>query len=166
LFAGGEYKFCAAIRALQDSIVIFHVPLRSLAWHHKARSLPACGKQVPARVRKISAEANPRAASALSLRNQIGTLDRASYRARLILFAALLLTQPLSRQRLFHTSLFSWLHVKAVPFDFLNDVFLLHFALETTQRILQRFTLLYRDFCQKVFTPIPWNGYQIKTGSL
>jgi hypothetical protein len=69
-------------------------------------------------------------------------------------------------ERLFHTSLFSWLHVKAVPFDFLNDVFLLHFALETTQRILQRFTFLYCDFRQKVFTPIPWNGYQIKTGSL
>jgi hypothetical protein len=166
LLAGGEYKFCAAIRALQDSIVVFHVPLRSLAWSRKARSLPACGKQVPIRVRRNSAEVNPRITSALSLRILIGTLDPASYRARLILLAALLLAQSLSRQRLFHTSLFSGLHVKAVPFNFLDDVFLLDFALESTQRILQGFTFLNCDFCQAVLTPIPWSGYVMKADSL
>jgi hypothetical protein len=31
---------------------------------------------------------------------------------------------------------------------FLNDVFLLHFALKTAQRILKRLTLLNDDFCQ------------------
>lgn len=146
--------------------MVFHVPLRSPAWTRKARSLPACGKQVPLRLRKISAEAIPRNASASSLRNRIGTLEITSYRARLILLTALLLAQSLSRERLFHTGLFSWLHVKAVPLDFLDDVFLLDLALESSQRIFQGFTFLNRYFCQVVFTPIPWYGYQMKTGSL
>jgi hypothetical protein len=88
------------------------------------------------------------------------------YRARLILFAALLFPQSLSRQRLFHPGFFSRFHVKAVPLDFLNDVFLLDLALETPQRILQGFTFLNCDFCQAVFTPIPWNGYEMQTDSL
>jgi hypothetical protein len=35
-----------------------------------------------------------------------------------------------------------------VPLDFLNDVFLLHLALETAQRILQRFAVLQLYFSQ------------------
>ena len=50
--------------------------------------------------------------------------------ARSILFAALLFSEPLARKRLFGATLFSWLHVEAVLFDFLNDVFLLHLPLE------------------------------------
>jgi hypothetical protein len=37
--------------------------------------------------------------------------------------------------------------------DFLDDVFLLHFALETTQCIFQRFTLLDDYFCHFFNSP-------------
>ena len=39
--------------------------------------------------------------------------------------------------------------------DFLDDIFLLHFALETAQRIFQRFTFLNADFSHLDFTVLP-----------
>jgi len=39
--------------------------------------------------------------------------------------------------------------------DFLDDVFLLHLALETAQSIFQRLTLLDDDFSHLTFTPNP-----------
>jgi len=48
------------------------------------------------------------------------------------LFFTSLFAIALARQCLLHAHLFAWLHVVRVPLDFLDDVFLLHFALEAT----------------------------------
>jgi hypothetical protein len=72
----------------------------------------------------------------------------ASRTERLILFATLLLAQSLPRKRFFRPALFAGLHVEAVLLYFLDYVFLLHFALKTTQCILKRLILLNDDLCQ------------------
>src|SRR5580698_4558254 len=67
-------------------------------------------------------------------------------RRRLVRFSPLLLAQSLPRKGFFGPALFAWLHVEAVLLDFLDDVFLLHLALETAQCIFQRLTFLDNDF--------------------
>ena len=69
------------------------------------------------------------------------------------LFLAGLLAIALAGQGLLHAHLLAWLHVIRVPLDFLDDVFLLHLALETAQCILKRFAFLNLYFCQKRFHP-------------
>jgi len=64
----------------------------------------------------------------------------------LIRFSPLLLAQSLPRKRFLGTAFLAGLHVEAVLLDFLNDVFLLHLALETAQGIFQRLTFLDNDF--------------------
>lgn len=51
---------------------------------------------------------------------------------------------------------------------FLDDVFLLHFALETPQGILQRLTLLQSNFRQIRYTPklVPLGPYKLITNLL
>ena len=73
---------------------------------------------------------------------------RAASHAVLVLLATLLLAQSLPRKRFFGPALLARLHVEAVLLYFLNDVFLLHFALETAQCILKRLTLLNDYLCQ------------------
>src|SRR5580704_11037918 len=73
---------------------------------------------------------------------------RRRYQQELILLATLLLAQSLPRKRFFGPAFFSGLHIEAMLLYFLNDVFLLYFALKTAQRILKRLTLLNDDFCQ------------------
>ena len=60
----------------------------------------------------------------------------------LIRFSTLLLAQSLPRKRFLGPALLARLHVEAMLLDFLNDVFLLHLALETSQRVFQRLTFL------------------------
>jgi len=55
----------------------------------------------------------------------------------LILFFTRLFPSALACQRCFHTLLFAGLQVKGVTFHFLDDVFLLHLALEAAEGILQ-----------------------------
>ena len=50
--------------------------------------------------------------------------------AALILFFTCFLTRPLASQRGLHTLLLAGLQLKGVALDLLNDVFLLHLALE------------------------------------
>src|SRR5580692_309805 len=76
-------------------------------------------------------------------------------RRRLVRFSPLLLAQSLPRKGFFGSALFAWLHVEAVLLDFLDDIFLLHLALETTQCIFQRFAFLDNDFSHFTFTPNP-----------
>jgi hypothetical protein len=71
----------------------------------------------------------------------------------LVRFAPLLLAQSLPRKRFFGPALFAGFHVEAVLLDFLDDIFLLHLALETAQGIFQRFTLLNDDFCHGLNSP-------------
>jgi len=70
----------------------------------------------------------------------------------LILFFTCLFSSAFTCQRSFHTLLFAGLQVKGVTFHFLDDVFLLHLALEAAKGVFQRLALLKPNFCQ-IYTP-------------
>jgi hypothetical protein len=73
----------------------------------------------------------------------------------LILLFAGLLAVTLAGQCFLDAALFAGLQIVGVTLDFLDDVFLLHLALETAERILERLAFLYADFCQIENTPKP-----------
>ena len=73
----------------------------------------------------------------------------------LVRFPPLLFAQSLPRKRFFSPALLTGLHIEAMLLDFLDDVFLLHLALEAAQSILQGFTFLNNDFSHVEFTPNP-----------
>ncbi len=66
----------------------------------------------------------------------------------LILFFTNFFTGTLAGQRGFHAFLLTGFEVKGVTLDLLNNVFLLHFAFETAQGVLEGFTLLKSNFRQ------------------
>jgi hypothetical protein len=70
-----------------------------------------------------------------------------------ILFFACFFSGALTCKRSLHTLLFAGLQVKGVTLDLLNDVFLLHLALEAAESILEGFPLLKSYFCQNLYTP-------------
>jgi len=49
----------------------------------------------------------------------------------------------LNSKSLFQAALFTGLHKKRMLFGLTNDVLLLHFSFEASQRALQRFSILY-----------------------
>jgi hypothetical protein len=51
------------------------------------------------------------------------------------------------------TFFFAGLQVKGVALNLLDNVFLLHLALETSQRVFEGFALLNSDFRQTYYTP-------------
>ena len=67
-------------------------------------------------------------------------------------FPATLLPVPFAGERLLHPFLFTRLQIEGMPFDFFNDVFLLHLPLEAPERVLQSFTFLEPDFRQSNYT--------------
>ena len=71
---------------------------------------------------------------------------------KLVLLFTSLLAIPLARQGRLHTALLTWLQVVGVTLHFLDDVLLLHFPLESPQRVFQRFAFLYTNFCQLCHT--------------
>src|SRR5690349_19649349 len=72
---------------------------------------------------------------------------------KLLRFPPLLLAQSLPRKRFFGPALFTGLHVETMLLDLLDDVFLLHFALEAPQCIFKGFILLDNDFCHLKIHP-------------
>jgi hypothetical protein len=70
-----------------------------------------------------------------------------------VLFFACFLSAALARQCFFDALLLARFQVKGVALDLLDDVFLLHLALEATQRILEGLALLEPYFCQLNYTP-------------
>jgi hypothetical protein len=70
-----------------------------------------------------------------------------------VLFLASLLAASFPCQSFPDTFFFAGLQVKGVALDLLNDVFLLHLALEAPQRIFEGLSLLYPDFRQTNYTP-------------
>ena len=65
-----------------------------------------------------------------------------------VLFLASLLASPFASERCFYALLFAGLQVKGVALDLLDNVFLLHLALKTSQSVLEGFALLKSNFCQ------------------
>jgi hypothetical protein len=66
----------------------------------------------------------------------------------LVLFFANLLTGSFASQRCFYPLFLAGLEVKGVSLYLFNNVFLLHFALEPAQGVLEGFTLLKTNFRQ------------------
>jgi len=56
--------------------------------------------------------------------------------SRSVLFVPGLLASPLAGQRCFYSSLLSRFQVEGMLLDFLDDILLLDFAFEATQRVL------------------------------
>lgn len=61
------------------------------------------------------------------------TLAAALHRSFLLF--ALFLAATFTGERFFHALFFAWLQVKGVSLHFLDDVFLLHLPLESTQSV-------------------------------
>ena len=62
---------------------------------------------------------------------------------------------PLASERGFHAFLLTGFQVKGVALHFFDDVFLLHFALETAQSVFEGFPLLQSNFRQTDTPPNP-----------
>ena len=73
----------------------------------------------------------------------------------LVLFFARFLAGTLASESSLNTLLLAGLQVKGVAFNLLDNVFLLHLTLETTQCVLEGFTLLKPYFCQTDTPPNP-----------
>jgi hypothetical protein len=71
----------------------------------------------------------------------------------LVLLFPSFLPAAFARECFFHALLFAGFQIKGVALDLLNNVFLLHFALEAAQCILEGLALLQSDFCQRNNTP-------------
>jgi hypothetical protein len=76
----------------------------------------------------------------------------------LVLFFTRLFAGPLASQRSLHALLLAGLQVKGVSFDLLDNVFLLHLALEPAKSVLEGFSLLKSNFCQ-TYTPPNSSGW-------
>ena len=76
----------------------------------------------------------------------------------LILLLTDLLAIALAGKRFFHTLLLTWFQIKRVTLDFLDNVFRLHLAFETSQGVLKGFAFLYSNLCQENTPPNIPNG--------
>jgi hypothetical protein len=59
-----------------------------------------------------------------------------------------LLAQPLASERLLDSFFLAGFQVERVFLDILDDIFLLHFALESTQRAFERLAIIENHFRQ------------------
>src|SRR5260370_33663273 len=82
------------------------------------------------------------------------TLSCCSYWV-LVLLLANFLTSTLASERRFHAFLLTGLEVKGVALHFFDNVFLLHFALETALSVFEGFSLLQSTFRQTDTPPNP-----------
>ena len=72
----------------------------------------------------------------------------------LVLFFPDFLAITFARQCFLDAFFLTWLQVKGVPLNFLDNILGLYFAFETTQGIFERFTFLYSNLCQKKCTSL------------
>jgi hypothetical protein len=72
-----------------------------------------------------------------------------------VLLLANFLASALASERRLHAFLFTGFEIKGVALNLLNNVFLLHFALEAAQSVLKGFTLLQSNFRQTDTPPNP-----------
>jgi hypothetical protein len=75
----------------------------------------------------------------------------------LVLFLACFLTSPLAGERGFDALFLARFQVKGVALDLLDDIFLLHFTLESAQCILEGFSLL-KPYFRQTYTPPDSSG--------
>jgi hypothetical protein len=142
LFAGCEHKFRAALRALQNPVLVLHVTLRG----------PTLGAGLASSSdRPTGAGSTTRRLPSQPIQSRFGI----SRGLKLIQLSPLLLTQALTRKSLLRPALFTGLHVKTVLLDFLDNVLLLHLALETAQGVFKGLTFLDHNFGHAELTSKP-----------
>ena len=73
----------------------------------------------------------------------------------LVLFFARFLASPLACESRLNPLFLAGLQIKGVALDLLDNVFLLHLALEPAQSVLEGFALLKSHFCQTDTPPNP-----------
>jgi hypothetical protein len=66
--------------------------------------------------------------------------------------AAVFFAIALTSQRRFQAALFSGRNIEGVPFDFANNIFLLHLAFKPAERAFQRLIIAEFYFCHLFFT--------------
>lgn len=177
LFAGGKDEVCAAVYALQHLVLEFHFELASRPNFPRVAgsansSNPGTPLVRPTRVlgrrfttelletvRKLQSNVLPRSSSP-EWRDGPPACD-GPWLPLVLLFTGLL-AAPLAGQRFFHAALLARLEVKRMSLYLFDNVFLLYLALETAQRIFQRFTFLNSYFCQKLKHP---QTYPVGLGS-
>src|SRR5229473_1593814 len=121
----------------------------------RARIPWACGHEAETTTQTFTALRGPdsRKCSAEPRGKRRGDLTEPGPPLKLVRFPPLLLAQSLPRKRFLCPALLAGFHVEAVLLDFLDDVFLLHLALETAQGILQRLAFLDNDFSHGILSP-------------
>ena len=144
LLARSKNKLGRTFGALQDPIVVFHTLLPGKPYWSMAAEQSTPDEMESALLHALLRSRLTR--TCLSGPRQIG---------HLVLLTPLLFSETLTREGLFRTPPLTWFHVVAVLFDLLDNVLRLHFALETSERIFQRFTLLNDNFCHAYSPPIP-----------
>jgi hypothetical protein len=85
----------------------------------------------------VSAATNFRSLPDRGLNHGAGRQALDELEITLVQFAPLLFAQTLPRKRFLGPAFLAGFHVEAMLLDFLDDVFLLHLALETAQGIFQ-----------------------------
>jgi hypothetical protein len=131
LFPGGENEVRPAVNALQHLVPVIHNPA------------PLVESRLPPGAIPSGAER----------RQQVPRPSQVAL-ARSVLVVPGLLTVALASQGCLDPLLFSRLQIEGMPFDFLDDVFLLNFPLKAAQGILQGFAFLNSDFSQTFSTSI------------
>src|SRR5882724_4815188 len=178
LFAACEHELRTALRTLQHLVVVFHEPLspgpvpgRRLGGlctrEPKCLRKPVSGdagrgslgpagtkpKRDPKNYPALRGPDSRKCGAEPSGKRIGGPNCFGAASLNLIRFPPLLLAQSLPRKRFFRPALLAGFHVEAVLLDFLDDVLLLHLALETPQGIFQGFTLLDDDFSHFINSP-------------
>src|SRR5512133_3302326 len=69
------------------------------------------------------------------------------------------LAVPLARERRFDTSFLARFQVERVPLHLFDNVFLLHFPLETPEGVFEGFALLESNFRQSCYTSHPTKNF-------
>jgi len=123
LFAGGEDELSSTFAAFQDLVVVFHTLLRGRIKQDRQRN-----RLVQSMKGFAEDTYSFLLLSAFNLPGRTPWI--------LILLTPLLLAETLTREGLFSAALLPRLHVIAVLFDFLDDVFRLHFSLEAAEGVL------------------------------
>lgn len=90
-------------------------------------------------------------------------------RASISGYAAVFFAIAFAGQRRFQTGFLSGRNIEGMPFDFADDVFLLHFTLESAERALQRFVIAEFNFCHLTFhlpfDECDWNSHRVFAAS-
>jgi hypothetical protein len=151
LLAGSKDEFSPTFRALQNLVVVFHTMLRDLAG--KGPEWDKTG-EIAARASQWSGAAGTQLLPARWMAQYCS--EELLFDVRLVLLTPLLFAETLTREGFFGPTSFPGFHIVAVLLDFLDDVFRLHLTFKSSERILQRLTLLNDNLCHAYSPPFPF----------